>query len=135
MNPIPPGITKRFHLFRLARNVLRLSIRNIATRRRPLEVGVELDAVRRVEVDALHLAAEAFPFGEGGHHLQAVAQDHAVAPVGVVLVELGPGAFARQPVEVGEQVELPRLTGFLLLTRLPDQIVDQHFRMDLLLDV
>ena len=45
---------------------------------RPLEVRVELDAVGRVEVDALHLAAQPLALGERCHHLQAVAEDHPV---------------------------------------------------------
>ena len=71
--------------------------------RRDLPVGVELDAVGRVEIDALHLAVQALALGEARHHLKAVAQDHAVRPVLVVLVELG-ALLRRQAVEVGEQV-------------------------------
>ncbi len=48
----------------------------------------ELDAVRRVDVDHLDLAAQALALGEASHHLQAVAEDHAVRPVGLVLVEV-----------------------------------------------
>ena len=44
--------------------------------------------------------------GQRRHHLQAVAEDHAVGPVGVVAVELGAGVVVRQAVEVGEQIEL-----------------------------
>ena len=51
--------------------------------------------------------------GERRHHLEAVAEDHAVRPVGVVLVELGPRLVARQAVEVGEQVGLPVLVAGL----------------------
>ena len=35
----------------------------------PLEVGVELDAIGRIEVDALDLAAQAFALSETGHDL------------------------------------------------------------------
>ena len=70
----------------------------------PLEVGVEFDAVGRVDVDALHLAAQPLALGERGHDLEAVAEDHAVGPVGVVLVELGLGVLGGQAVEVGEEI-------------------------------
>jgi hypothetical protein len=69
--------------------MLSVAILDVAARRRPLKVAVELDAVGWVEVDALDLTAEAFPFSERGHDLQRVAQDHAVCPIGVVLIELG----------------------------------------------
>jgi len=52
-----------------------------------------------------------------------------------VLVELGPGTFAREAVEIGEQVELARLAGFLMLTRLTHQVVDEHLGMNFFLDV
>ena len=77
----------------------------------PLEVGVELDAVGRVQVDALDLAAKSFALGERGHDLEAVAEDHAVGPVGVVPVELGPGVLGGQAVEVGKQIELSVVSG------------------------
>ncbi len=68
------------------------------------EVGVEFDAVGWVEVDALDLAAEAFAFCEGGHDLERVAEDHAVGPVLVVLVELGFVGVFGDAVEVSEEV-------------------------------
>ena len=57
MNPVPPRIPERLHLLRLAADVLRLAVLHVPARRGPLKVRVELDAVGRVEVDALHLAA------------------------------------------------------------------------------
>lgn len=91
MNPIPPGIPKGFHLFRFPGDVIRLPILHIPAGGGPLEIGIELDAVGRVDVDALNLSTEPFPFRQGGHDLQAVSQDHAVGPVGFVPVELGFG--------------------------------------------
>ena len=70
------------------------------------KLRVELDAVGRVDVDALHLAAQALALGQAGHHLQRVAEDHAVRPVLVVLVELGLVGALGHAVEVGEQVGL-----------------------------
>ena len=95
MNPIPPGIPKRLHLFRLAGDVVDVAIFYIAAGGGPLEIGVEFDAVGRIEIDALHLAAQAFAFGQRRHDLQAVAENHAVGPVGVVLVELSFGVVVR----------------------------------------
>ena len=71
----------------------------------PLEIAVEFDAVGRVEVDALHLAAQALALGEARHDLKRVAEDHAVRPVLVVLIELGLGFHVLgHAVEIGEQV-------------------------------
>jgi len=77
------------HLLGLASHMIGLTAFDIASGGGPLEVAVELDAVGRVEVDALHLAAQSLAPGQAGHDLQGVAEDHAVAPVLVVLVELG----------------------------------------------
>ncbi len=49
-----------------------------------------------------------FPLCQGGHDLEAVAQDHAIGPVGVVLVELGLGVIIRQAVKVGKEIKLGR---------------------------
>ncbi len=133
MDTVAPSVAEGLYLLRLAGDVLGISVFYVATGGRPLEVGVELDAVGRVEVDALHLPAQPFALGQRRHHLQAVAQDHAVRPVGVVAVKLGAGVVVRQAVEVGEQIELVVRR---LLSRLaaPQQVVDQHLRVDLLLD-
>jgi hypothetical protein len=47
-------------------------------------------------------AAQSFALREAGHDLEAVAQNHAIGPVGVVLVELGGTGVLGQPVEIGE---------------------------------
>ena len=39
------------------------------------------------------LPRKSFAFGQRCHDLEAVAEDHAVGPVGIVLVELGLGAL------------------------------------------
>ena len=91
MNPVPPGIPECLDLLRLPGDVVGVAVLHVPAGGGPLEVGVELDAVGRVEVDALHLAAQSFALGQGGHDLEAVAEDHAVGPVGVVLVEFGLG--------------------------------------------
>ena len=74
-----------------------------------MEVRVESDAVWRIDVYALDFVSHAFAFCERCHYLQAVAEYHAVRPVGVVLVELCLGVFVWQPVEVGEQIGLGRV--------------------------
>jgi len=43
-----------------------------------LEIAVELYAVGRVKVDALHPVAQALSLSEASHHLQGIAEDHAV---------------------------------------------------------
>ena len=138
VNPVTPRVPERLHLLRLPADVLRLAVLDVTAGRRPLEVRIELNAVGRVEVDALHLAAQPLALGERAHHLQAVAEDHPVRPVGVVLIELRPGIIAGEPVEVGEQIRLDlravaALPG-LPVPALPAQVVDEHLRVDLLLD-
>ena len=60
----------------------------------------------------LHLALEPLLLGQAGHHQQRIAQDHAVGPVALVVVEIDPLVeLLRQAVEVGEQVELGLLAG------------------------
>ena len=55
VNAVPPGIAKGFDLFRLAGDVRRVAVFDIAAGGRPLKIGIEFDAVRRVEINALHL--------------------------------------------------------------------------------
>ena len=107
---------------------------HVATGGGPLEIGVELDAVGRVNVDALDFAAQALALGERGHDLEAVAEDHAVGPVGVVLVELGGAGVFGQAVEIGEEVNLGR-GGRGAGLGLAEEVVNQDFGMDLFLDV
>ena len=136
MNPVPPRIPERLHLLRLPGDMLGVTVFDVAAGGGPLEVGVELDTVRRVDVDALHLAAQPLPLSQRGHHLQAVPENHPVRPVGIVLVELGGGCLAGKAVEVSEQIRLEGGAGVFLLCLLPPlpQIVDQHLRMHLLLN-
>jgi hypothetical protein len=102
--------------------------------RRDLPVGIELDAVRRVEIDALHLALERLTLSERGHHLQAVAEDHAVLPVHGVLVELGTCLEVGEPVEIGEHIGrvARRLTRFVAAAL---QLVDDCLGLHLFLHV
>jgi hypothetical protein len=84
-----------------------IPILHVAAGRAPLEARVELDAVGRVDVGALDLAAKPLALGEARHHLERVAQDHPVRPVLVVLVELGLVDALGDAVEVGEQISRP----------------------------
>ena len=106
VDAVPPGVAEGFDLLRLAGDVAGVTVFHVAAGGGPLEVAVELDAVGRVEVDALHLATQSLALGEAGHHLQRVAQDHPVRPVLVVLVELGLVDTCGYAVEIGEQIRL-----------------------------
>ena len=81
------------------------------------------------------LPRKPFALGQRRHHLQAVAEDHAVRPVCIVLVELGPRFFAGQSVEVGEEIELWLSCTVCAGLCPPLQVVNQNLGMDLLLDV
>ena len=136
VDAVAPGVAEGFDLLRLAGDVVGVAVLHVAAGGGPLEVAVELDAVGRVEVDALHLAAQALALGQARHHLERVAEDHAVRPVLVVLVELGLVHALGDAVEVGEEVGLsarrPRARAPCVCAQ---QVVDQHLRVDLLLDV
>ena len=67
------------------------------------EVGLEADAVGRVEVDHLHPPGEAVAGDEALHHLGGIAVDETVLPVAGVLVELPLEGVLGQAVEVVEQ--------------------------------
>ena len=73
VNPVAPSIAEGLDLFRLAGDVFELAVFHVAAGGGPLEVGVEPDAVGRIEIDALHLAAQSFALGQRGHDAQAVA--------------------------------------------------------------
>ncbi len=83
-----PGVAEGFDHLRLGGQVLVLAVSYLSLVREGLKVGAVLDAVGRVDVDHLHLAAHALFLEEAVHHQQAVARDQAVAPVVGVLVEL-----------------------------------------------
>ena len=104
VDAVAPGVAEGFDLLRLAGDVVGLAVRYFVAGGASLEIAVEFDAVGRVEVDALHFAAQALALSEAGHHLQGVAKDHAVRPVLVVLVELGLVHALGDTVEVGEQL-------------------------------
>ena len=57
MNAIAPGVSKCLHLLWLTRDLSFVPILHIAARCAPLKVRVELDPIRRIDVDALHLPA------------------------------------------------------------------------------
>jgi hypothetical protein len=129
MNAISPRITEGFDLFGLAGNVILAAVLHIAGCRGPLEIRVESNSIRRVDIDALHPSAQPLALGEARHHRQAVAEDHSVRPVGVVLVELGASLLVGQTVEVGEQVRHWRVCFLAPLAGLP------YLRVDIPLDI
>src|SRR5262245_16848008 len=67
VDTVAPCVAEGLHLLRLARDMRRVAVLHVAAGRAPLEVGVELDAVRRVEIDALHLPAQTLTLGETRH--------------------------------------------------------------------
>ena len=82
-----PGIPIGFHHLRLPRQIL-LAILHVALAEIGLKVGAKADAVGRIEVDHLHLAGQVLPPRQARHHLQRIAEDHAVRPIHIVPVEL-----------------------------------------------
>ena len=137
VDAVAPGVAEGLDLLRLAGDVVGLAVLHVAAGGGPLEVAVELDAVGRVDVDALHLAAQPLALGQAEP-----------SPAGCRRGSCGSTSSRRagrtrswprslgQAVEVGEEVEL-------LVARLParcsfglaQQVVDQDLGVDLLLDV
>ena len=138
MDAVAPGIAKRAHLFGLAGDMVLGAVLDVAAGGRPLEIGVEFDAIGRVKINALHLAAQAFALGQRRHHRQAVAGDHPVRPVLVVLVEFRRRLGIGQAVEIGKHVELWRLGARLsrgAFLALALEIIDDDLGVQLLLDI
>ncbi len=79
--------------------------------------------------------SSALALGEASHDLQRVAEDHAVRPVLIVLIELGFVHALGDAVEVGEQIGRVRAFAVLALLRGAQQVIDQYLRMNLFLDV
>ena len=98
-----PCIAVGFDLFPFAGQIL-LSVLYIALKNGGLEVGGEFDAVGWVDVDHLHFTGEVFSVCEGAHYGKAVAEDEAVCPIYVVLVEID--GFAVILLWVGEEFAL-----------------------------
>ena len=56
VNAVAPRVAECFYLLRLAGDVVGFAVLHVAAGGGPLEVRVELDAVGRVDVNALHAA-------------------------------------------------------------------------------
>ena len=115
VDAISPSVSECFDLLGFSGDVVCVAVSDVSAGSRPLEVRVESDAVRGIDVYALDFVSHAFAFCERCHDLQAVAEYHAVRPVGVVLVELGLGVFVWESVEVGEQIGLGRVVGVVVV--------------------
>ena len=143
MDAVAPGVAKGFHHFGLAGDVVGVAVFHVAAGGAPLKVAVELDAIGRVKVNALHFAAQAFALGKTRHHLQAVTQDHAVGPMLFVLVELGLGVAFWHAVEVfggiakqvGHKATLCSCVSRFGLVGLTLQVVNQHLGVYFFLNV
>lgn len=61
------------------------------------------------------------------HDLQAVTKNHRITPIAIVPAPPDTDAVVREAFEIGERVELPGLTSFLLLARRPYRAVDGPF--------
>src|ERR1700722_11791234 len=135
MNTVSPRIAKRLHLFRFPCDMCGVTILYVPACGAPLKVAIELDPVRRIQINALHLTSQALALSEARHHLQRVAEDHSIRPVLVVLIELGLVYTFRKAVEICEQIRAALASNLFPLTTLTEQVVDKGLWMNLLLDV
>ena len=106
--------------------MLHLAVLDVAAGGGPLEIAVELDAVGRVEIDALHLAPETFALGQAGHDLERVAKNHAVRPVLIMFVKFCFVDAFGNAVEVGEQVPCLSRFSVLLFLGLAAKIINKY---------
>ena len=104
MDAIFPVITKRFYLFGLATNVFAFPVFDLPRASGYLPIRIKFDAIWRVDIDALHLAAQVLALGQARHHIEAVAEDHAVRPMLIMLVELQARFRIVEPVKIHEEV-------------------------------
>ena len=81
-----PGVAESLDDFGLAAQVVVSTVLDVAVVLAHLPVAAVLDAVGRVDVDALHLAGHALALQQAGHHQQAVALDQAVLPLVLAVV-------------------------------------------------
>src|SRR6266542_1714997 len=70
VNAVAPGVAIRSDLLGLARDVRDIAILDVAAGGAPLKVAIELDPVRRIDVDALDLATQTLAFCKARHDLQ-----------------------------------------------------------------
>src|SRR6266511_746644 len=131
VDPEFPGVAVSPHLLGLAGEVGVFAVLHVPFARAYLPITSELDAIRRVDVDRLDLALEAFLIGQARHHEQRVAEDHSVHPFAGVAVELD--LLLEREVRVGrEEAELLLRPAALALR---PELLDEGERIDRLLDV
>ena len=129
-----PGVPEGADRLRLAGQVLVPSVGHVLPMDEGLEVGAVADAVGRIDVDHLHLPAEALLLQEAVHHQQAVAGDQAVGPVVPVPVEVDGLPDRRVLLRGVEQGALEALAPGLRAVALPHRLHDGA-RVDALVDV
>ena len=103
-----PDLAVSFHHLQLARQI-GFSISHLSLEDLALEITWITDPIRGINVDHLHFARQILTPGQRRHHQEAVAQDHPVRPVHLVLVELH--CLAVVLLGVGEEVALDVLAG------------------------
>ena len=130
-----PRVAEGLDLLDLAAGVFDLAVLHVALAGGHLPVGAELDAVRGVHVHHLDLAPEALAFGQAGHDVEAVAQDHAVRPAGALAVGVVVEVQVVEAVEPVEGVEERQLRFGLARRCRAAQVLHQHPGVDLFLDV
>src|SRR4051812_18579409 len=106
LDAVAPSVSEGLNLLGFTGNVLEVAIPYVTAGRRPLKIGIELDPVWRINVDALYLPPKTFPLGQRRHDLKAISQNHTVGPIRVVLIELGFGFSVGQTVEIRKKVNL-----------------------------
>ena len=105
MDAVLPGVAEGSDLLGLSSDVVELAVLDVALLRATPASSSRTDPVRRVEIDRLDLALETLLLGEARHHQQRVAEDQAVRPVLLVLVEVDE-LLELDAVEVVEEAQL-----------------------------
>src|SRR5215469_6491370 len=89
-----PYVTECLNLLDFTGRVFKFAVSNIPFTGGHLPVAAELDAVWRIYVDHLDLAAQSLALCKAGHDVERVAKNHAVRPVGLVMVKIDNVQFA-----------------------------------------
>ena len=120
MEPELPGVAVGLDHLGLTCQVVISTVLDVALAHERLEVRAEIDPIRRVDVDHLHLPAEALVLEQAVHHDQRVAEDHPVHPVALVLVRLE--LLVQRQLRVGKELELQLPVALVAGKRLQDRL-------------
>ncbi len=125
-----PSVSKRFdHLGFLVKVLILIRVSQLSFVREGLKIRAVFDAIGRVDVDHLNLAAHALLGQQRVHHQEAVARHQPVRPALFVVVEIQRLAQRQVLERRREQVRLPPLRRRILALQPPGRIGEDRRRV------